>query len=104
MGTTEIVAGTLKGMGFVVECRLMVTTSGMRPEAGPAYTRCGVLDAPSYLPDGYYEASFCAHTAFLQKADGGWNLGIPWRDLSNSARSKKPESHFSPRPEFSELP
>jgi hypothetical protein len=104
MGTTEIVAGALKGMGFFVECQLMVTQSDICTESGPAYVRCGVLDAPPYLPDGYYEASFCAHTAFLHKAGGGWSLGIPWRELRQSSHPKRPAFHPGIRTELPELP
>jgi hypothetical protein len=93
MGTTEIVSGTLKGMGFFVECRLMVTRSETRPESAPAYIRCGIVDPLAYLPDGYYEAAFCAHTAFLHKANGGWHFGIPWPEFPTrqAARPKWPE-------------
>ena len=104
MGTTEIVTGTLKGMGFFVECRLMVTQSELQTDSGPAYVRCGVLNAPPYLPNGYYEASFCAHTAFLHKAGGGWSLGIPWRDIRQSPSPKRPEFRPSVRMELPEFP
>jgi hypothetical protein len=104
MGTTDIVTATLKGMGFFVECRLMVMLSGMRPESGPEYVRCGVLDAPAYLPDGYYEAAFCAHTAFLHKANGGWGVGVPWRELRHSERPKRPEAPVMAERELPELP
>jgi hypothetical protein len=81
METTEIVTGTLKGMGFFVECTLMVTRSETRPESAPAYIRCGIVDPLAFLPDGYYEAAFRAHTAFLHKANGGWHFGIPWPEF-----------------------
>jgi hypothetical protein len=96
MGTTEIVMGTLKGMGQAAECRLMVTRSEMRPETGPAYARCEVLDAPAYLSDGYYEATFCGHTAFLHRANGCWSVGIPWREGAASQRATP--SRFGIRP------
>ena len=101
---TDIVTATLKGMGFFVECRLMVTPSGMRPESGPEYVRCGVLDAPAYLPDGYYEAAFRAHTAFLHKINGGWNVGIPWREFAPAVHPERSEVPSIARRESPELP
>ncbi len=93
METTEIVTGTLKGMGFFVECTFMVTRSETRPESAPAYIRCGIVDPLAYLPDGYYEVAFSAHTAFLQKANGSWRFGIPWREFPTrqSSRPNWPE-------------
>jgi hypothetical protein len=96
MGTTDIVTGTLKGMGHVVECRLMVTHSELASDAGPAYVRCGVLEAPE-LPDGYYEAAFCGHTAFLHRANGFWNVGIPWREFGPNAAQSTAEPKDSSR-------
>jgi hypothetical protein len=85
--------GSLKGMGHAVECTLMVTRSEMRPQTGPAFVRCGVLDAPACLPDGYYEAAFCGHTAFLYRANGCWNVGIPWREFQAARTgSGRPEN------------
>jgi hypothetical protein len=82
MGTTEIITATLRGMGHSVECRVMVTRSDMQRESAPAYVRCGMLDAPADLPDGYYEAVFCGHTAFMHRANGCWSVGIPWRQFA----------------------
>lgn len=104
MGTTEIVTGTLKGMGFNVECRLMLRPSEIRTDFGPAYARCAVLDAPLYLPDGYYEASFCAHTAFLYKASGGWTVGVPWRQRHQPDDPKRLDPDPSATTELPELP
>lgn len=104
MGTTQIVTGTLKGMGHVVECRLMVTQSDTHSASGSAYVRCGVLDAPAYLPDGYYEALFCHHTAFLHKANGCWNLGVPWRELSSSQASRNQSGVKTPGENATVLP
>lgn len=89
MGTTQLVTGTLKGMGFSVECRLMVRPIEVHTESGPAYVRCAVLDAPLYLPDGYYEVSFCAHSAFLHKTGGGWTIGVPWREPRKPEEPKR---------------
>lgn len=80
MGTTLIVRGTLRGMGCEVDCSLMATRSEGLNGAGGAYTKCAVLEAPLSLPDGYYEAIFCGHSAFLHRVNGIWSVGIPWRD------------------------
>ena len=103
MGTTEFVTGTLKGMGFLAECRLMARRNPIQTGSGPAYVRCAVLEAPLYLPDGYYEVSFCAHTAFLHKASGGWTVGVPWRQPRQPEDQKRldPEpSAITDLPEF----
>lgn len=79
MSTTIIVKGTLHGMGFEAECSLLATRSNGGPDASAVFTRCVLLDAPSSLPDGLYEATFSDQTAFLHRANGIWSAGIPWR-------------------------
>jgi hypothetical protein len=91
MGITEIVKATLKGMGQETVCRLMATRAEVQASNGPAYTHCAVLEAPGYLPDGYYEAAFLGHSAFLHRANGCWSLGVPWRTISSSqSRDARP--------------
>jgi len=90
MGITEIVKAILKGMGQEADCRLMVTRSELHTPGGPAYTHCAVLEAPGYLPDGYYEAAFLGHNAFLHRANGCWSLGVPWRTISSAQRYPAP--------------
>ncbi|HWE83368.1 MAG TPA: hypothetical protein VG267_00385 [Terracidiphilus sp.] len=80
MGTTLIVKGTLRGMGCKAECSLIATrNNSLNGEAG-AYTKCMVLDAPLWLPDGYYEVIFCGQSAFLHRVNRTWGVGIPWRE------------------------
>ncbi len=77
MNLTEVVTGNLAGMGCEVECALLLTQAGT---AGRAllYAKCQVLQAPEWLPDGYYEATFSGHSAFLYRRAGEWGEGIPW--------------------------
>lgn len=94
MGTTEIVTASLRGAGHSVECSLMVTHCDVQRNAGPAYARFVVLEAPALLRDGYYEAAFDGHSAFLHRANGSWSVGIPWRQFQPGndvapARSKE---------------
>ncbi|HWG18966.1 MAG TPA: hypothetical protein VG225_00465 [Terracidiphilus sp.] len=70
MGIAEIVKGRLKGMGYEAECTLLATRTEAQKSSGPEYSRCSVLQASSNLPDGYYEAVFCGHSAFLQRTSG----------------------------------
>lgn len=80
LGTTLIVQGKIRGMGCEVGCSLIVTRSESLNGAGGTYTKCAVLDAPLWLPDGYYEAVFCGQSAFLHRVNRTWSVGIPWRD------------------------
>lgn len=86
MGITEIVKATLKGMGQETVCRLMVTRADVHAPNGPEYTHCAMLEEPNCLPDGYYEAAFLGHSAFLHRANGCWSLGVPWRTISAPPR------------------
>ncbi|HTX76388.1 MAG TPA: hypothetical protein VMD29_09295 [Terracidiphilus sp.] len=85
MGTTLIMQGTLRGMGCEVHCSLIVTRSESLNGLGGTYTKCAVLDAPVWLPDGYYEVIFCGQSAFLHRVNRIWSVGIPWRE--NPVRS-----------------
>jgi hypothetical protein len=97
MGITEIIKATLKGMGQETACKLMVTRADVHSPNGPAFTHCAVLEAPTCLTDGYYEAEFLGHSAFLHRANGCWSLGVPWRTISPSQRP-------APRPPASVFP
>lgn len=85
MGTTLIVKGTLRGMGCEVECSLIATRSEAPKTAGPTFTKCAVLDAPNVIPDGYYEATFSGHSAFLHRTNGVWSVGVPWHHVPADA-------------------
>lgn len=78
MGTTLIVKGTLRGMGCEVECALIASRSESLGASSPTFTKCAILEAPLWLPDGYYEATFCGQSAFLHRVNGTWSVGIPW--------------------------
>jgi hypothetical protein len=88
METTEVVSGTLKGMGWEVDCALLVIGVGRRP----SYTRCTILQAPEWLPDGYYEASFRGQSAFLHRGNGAWSVGVPWLQVSPHRKAARPET------------
>lgn len=82
MGTTLIVKGTLRGMGSEVECSLIATRSESMSGSSATFTKCALLDAPIWLPDGYYEATFCGQSAFLHRMNGVWSVGVPWRQTA----------------------
>jgi len=79
MGTTLLVNGTLRGMGCEAECSLIATRSDNANPANAMFTRCAILEAPLWLPDGYYEATFIGQSAFLHRVNGVWSAGVPWR-------------------------
>ncbi|HKF48615.1 MAG TPA: hypothetical protein VKB38_14760 [Terracidiphilus sp.] len=83
MDTTLIVRGTLRGMGCQVECELHATVSRAVRSPHPVYTRCVIVDAPGWLPDGYYEVAFHGQSAFLHREGGYWGIGIPWPQLQS---------------------
>lgn len=89
MGTKLIVDGMLRGMGCQAECLLMITASDSPNTLRPIYTRCAIIDAPEWLPDGYYEVTFSGQSAFLQRTGGCWGTGIPWR------QAQEPESRVA---------
>lgn len=92
MSMTEVVTGTLAGMSCEVECALLVTrATGQRTVL---YARCAVLQAPEWLPDGYYEATFCGQSAFLHRLHGDWGVGVPW--LLSASQQHAPQSQVSP--------
>lgn len=78
METTLIVNGTLRGMGFQMDCELRATVNQAFRSPQTIYTRCAILDAPDWLPDGYYEVTFHGQSAFLHREGGYWGTGIPW--------------------------
>lgn len=81
MNITEIVKGNLTGMGHNSDVMLLATRHNPPKNCGPEYCRCSVLEVSPHLPDGYYEVTFCGHSAFLQHASGSWSIGIPWVDI-----------------------
>ena len=88
MGITEVVPGRLRGMGWNLECALLVS----RDQRGSR--RCTVLHAPDWLPDGYYEASFRGQSAFLQRKQSAWSIGIAWAEMPSrrkAARAAEPQ-------------
>jgi hypothetical protein len=73
MVSAEII-GKIRGRGYEVACKLLVS----RSEDEALAMRCAVLDAASWLPDGYYEALFSDQSAFLRRSQGVWSTGIAW--------------------------
>jgi hypothetical protein len=89
MWTSEVVSGTLKGMGNQVACTLLVS----RAERDARAMRCEVLEAPVGMPDGYYEALFSDQSAFLRRVQGVWGVGIAWAAIPSRV---KPEPDALP--------
>jgi hypothetical protein len=89
MGITEVVNGTLRGMGCEMECALLVSREERQAR------HCTVLHAADWLPDGYYEASFLNQTAFLRRRHGAWSTGIAWAELPARNKAATRES-FAP--------
>lgn len=87
MGNTLIAKGKLRGMGCDAECSLIVTRVDALKGTGDTYTKCAILDAPLWLPDGYYEAVFSGQSAFLHRVNGVWSVGIPWRQEAKHLES-----------------
>jgi hypothetical protein len=84
MGSTEVVIGTLRGMGYEVACTLLVSRADRKARA----MRCEILDAPIELPDGYYEALFSDQSAFLRRGQGAWGVGIAWAAIPTRVKSE----------------
>lgn len=57
---------------------MIATRSDSLGGSSATYSKCAILEAPPFLPDGYYEASFCGQSAFLHRLNGSWSLGVPW--------------------------
>lgn len=85
MSTTLTVRGKLRGVGCEVRCLLMATRSECADAENAIFTRCAILEAPLWLSDGYYEAVFCGQSAFLQRRNGIWSVGVPWRQRGPAA-------------------
>jgi hypothetical protein len=81
MGITEVVSGTLRGMGCEVDCALLVSHQERRAK------HCTVLHAPDWLPDGYYQAAFRGLTAFLRRRQGAWSTGPAWSEVPVARRA-----------------
>ena len=86
MNITEIVKGCLTGMGHSADVMLLATRRDPPANSGPEYYRCSVLEVSPLLPDGYYEVTFCGHSAFLQRSNGLWSVGIPWVQIPPAGR------------------
>jgi len=84
------VNGKLRGRGYEVACTLLIS----RCESGALAMRCNVLDAPTWLPDGYYEALFDDQSAFLRRCQGAWSLGIAWAASPRRAQPMREEEPF----------
>jgi len=91
---TEVVTGALAGMGCEVDCALLVTRAAGQGQLAAVYARCAVLQAPEWLPDGYYEATFCGQSAFLHRDAGQWGEGVPW--LLSASERPRLERRLSP--------
>jgi hypothetical protein len=89
MVLTEIVSGTLSGMGCHAGCTLLLTSGQQRPRV----KRCSVMNAPDGLPNGYYEARFSDQSAFLRRVNGIWGTGIAWASIPTRSQ---PQSKRAP--------
>jgi len=98
MGTTLIVKGTLRGMGCEVDCSLIATRSDSMQDGSAPFTKCAILDAPLWLPDGYYEASFGDQSAFLHRVNGVWSVGVPWRHGHGAPAERREPAMIRPAP------
>ena len=94
MTMTEVVTGTLAGMSCEADCALLVTRAEGPGQRAAMYARCVVVQAPEWLPDGYYEAIFCGQSAFLHRRGGEWSEGVPW--LLSSPERQNPKHRVSP--------
>ncbi|HEY3707414.1 MAG TPA: hypothetical protein VGL22_20300 [Terracidiphilus sp.] len=85
MGITEVVNGTLRGMGCEADCVLLVSRDERQAR------HCTILQVPDEVPDGYYEVRFRKQTAFLRRRDGLWGTGIAWAEIPARKRTAHPE-------------
>ncbi len=66
-------------MGIEADCKVVVLGTDYQSKLQtPTCLQCCVFDAPN-VPDGYYEVSFADQTAFINRRNGCWGLGVPWR-------------------------
>ena len=91
MFSTQII-GKLRGRGYEVACSLLIS----RCDNGALAMRCTVLDAPAWLPDGYYEALFDDQSAFLRRCQGAWSVGIAWAATPRLEQPRREEEPFVP--------
>lgn len=86
MFSTEV-TGKLRGRGYDVACTLLIS----RCDTGALAMRCAILDAPDWLPDGYYEALFEDQSAFLRRCEGAWTVGIAWAAIPRRTQAAQEE-------------
>lgn len=85
-------------MGCEMECSLIATRTDGLKGPGATFSQCAVLDAPMWLPDGYYEATFSGQSAFLHRVNGVWGVGIPWRQRAERLGNAFEQDLAAPRP------
>jgi hypothetical protein len=64
-------AAQLKGMGYEVNCTVMMTEVS-QPGFPPAYCKLSIHNEPKDLPDGTYEIFFTGNKDRLRKQNGFW--------------------------------
>jgi hypothetical protein len=70
-----LVRGRLIGMGHNTPCLLNAIRLSLPELNVSEYVKCEVLQAPSGLPDGRYEAWFEDRNMEIRKFDGLWVAG-----------------------------
>lgn len=78
MGMIVLVRGSLEGMGREAECevvamkRTIIDEQRLRPHISEVYSDCGVLNAPSDLPDGEYTVRVGDQVFSTRRRRGLW--------------------------------
>lgn len=80
----------LRGMGVESKCTL--ETWQERSSSGRNYTRCRIVDAPPFLPDGAYELRFADHTIATRKNQGAWELAFLSPEINIEPKGWSPEA------------
>jgi hypothetical protein len=81
-----VIEGRIRGMGIETGCTLVVGTVNSPKSGRRIYSQCNIFEAPD-LPDGYYEVFFADQTAFLQRRNACWSVGIPWNHAIRMKRN-----------------
>lgn len=77
LSETEVLLldGELKGVEYLVPCRVWATKVSLPRLEIWEYVRAEVADAPGGLPDGPYEVCFEGRRMKVRKVSGVWESG-----------------------------